>query len=143
MNISSDFLFFFPPQEYDEILVKRIQQLQKIRNRPDQFTILVREIPICSEHKARGCSVDHFFSKHYPYSYHSYQMVYKEKDLEVLLVSFEWFEGVNSWTFMLLAISVFAVFAFSCPWAHSFLLADLYFPSTILFLSYFSSTVDG
>ncbi|KAL4600708.1 hypothetical protein ACB092_11G217600 [Castanea dentata] len=72
-------------QEYDEILVKRIQQLQKIRHRPDQFTILVREIPICSEHKARGCSVDHFFSKHYPYSYHSYQVVYKEKDLEVLL----------------------------------------------------------
>ncbi|XP_030963526.1 CSC1-like protein At3g54510 [Quercus lobata] len=73
-------------QEYDEILVKRIQQLQKIRHRPDQFTILVQEIPICSEHKARGCSVDHFFSKHYPYSYHSYQMVYKEKDLEVLLI---------------------------------------------------------
>nr|POE64562.1 csc1-like protein [Quercus suber] len=72
-------------QEYDEILVKRIQQLQKIRHRPDQFTILVREIPICSEHKAHGCSVDHFFSKHYPYSYHSYQMVYKEIDLEVLL----------------------------------------------------------
>ncbi|KAM4082179.1 hypothetical protein ACJW30_11G151200 [Castanea mollissima] len=72
-------------QEYDEILVKRIQQLQKIRHRPDQFTILVREIPICSKHKARGCSVDHFFSKHYPYSYHSYQVVYKEKDLEVLL----------------------------------------------------------
>ncbi|WRX13113.1 CSC1/OSCA1-like [Theobroma cacao] len=58
-------------KEYSEILVKRIQKLQNLRDRPDQFTILVRQIPFCTEHKARGCCVDHFFSKHHPYSYHS------------------------------------------------------------------------
>jgi len=83
------FFFFFYLQEYNEILVKRIQQLQKTRHRPDQFTILVQEIPFCPEHKARGCSVDHFFSKHHPYTYNSYQMLYYGKDLEELLVRFE------------------------------------------------------
>ncbi|XP_059434060.1 CSC1-like protein At3g54510 isoform X2 [Corylus avellana] len=72
-------------EEYNEILVKRIQQLKKLRHRPDQFTILVQEIPFCPEHKARGCSVDHFFSKHHPYTYHSYQMLYNGKDIEELL----------------------------------------------------------
>ncbi|KAF8398280.1 hypothetical protein HHK36_017207 [Tetracentron sinense] len=72
-------------KEYNEILVKRILHLSNGRNRPDQFTILVREIPFCSEHKARGCCVDHFFSKHHPYTYDSYQMVYEGKDVEDLL----------------------------------------------------------
>lgn len=80
------FFSFLKIQEYNVILVKRIQQLQKIRHRPNQFTILVREIPFCPEHNARGCYVDHFFSKHHPYSYHSYQMLYDGKDVEVLLV---------------------------------------------------------
>ncbi|KAK6233471.1 hypothetical protein QUC31_005877 [Theobroma cacao] len=72
-------------KEYSEILVKRIQKLQNLRDCPDQFTILVRQIPFCTEHKARGCCVDHFFSKHHPYSYHSYQMLYDGKDIEDLL----------------------------------------------------------
>ncbi|KAB1199585.1 putative membrane protein C2G11.09 [Morella rubra] len=72
-------------EEYNEILLKRIQQLQRLRHRPDQFTILVREIPFCTEHKAHGCCVDHFFSKHHPYTYHSYQIVYDGRDVEVLL----------------------------------------------------------
>ncbi|OMO75682.1 hypothetical protein CCACVL1_16106 [Corchorus capsularis] len=73
-------------REYSVILVRRIQRMRILRNRPDQFTTLVRQIPICNEHKARGCCVDHFFSKHHPYSYHSYQMLYDGKDIEVLLV---------------------------------------------------------
>jgi len=88
-SLHPPFFFFFYLQEYNEILVKRIQQLQKTRHRPDQFTILVQEIPFCPEHKARGCSVDHFFSKHHPYTYNSYQMLYYGKDLEELLVRFE------------------------------------------------------
>ncbi|XP_034703728.1 CSC1-like protein At3g54510 isoform X2 [Vitis riparia] len=72
-------------KEYNEILAKRTQQLQNIRHQPAQFTVLVREIPLCSEHKTSGCSVDHFFSKHYPYAYHSYQMLYDATDLEQLL----------------------------------------------------------
>ncbi|RVW28088.1 CSC1-like protein [Vitis vinifera] len=75
----------FDLQEYNEILAKRTQQLQNIRHQPAQFTVLVREIPLCSEHKTSGCSVDHFFSKHYPYAYHSYQMLYDATDLEQLL----------------------------------------------------------
>ncbi|KAH1064403.1 hypothetical protein J1N35_029390 [Gossypium stocksii] len=71
-------------REYSEILVKRIQQVRNLRHRPDQFTTLVREIPVCGEHKARGCCVDHFFSKHHPYSYHSYRMLYDGKDIEDL-----------------------------------------------------------
>ncbi|XP_012447141.1 CSC1-like protein At3g54510 isoform X1 [Gossypium raimondii] len=71
-------------KEYSEILVKRIQQVRNLRHRPDQFTTLVREIPVCGEHQARGCCVDHFFSKHHPYSYHSYKMLYDGKDIEDL-----------------------------------------------------------
>ncbi|TKY49678.1 CSC protein [Spatholobus suberectus] len=67
-------------KEYDEILIRRIQQIQKLKHRPDQFTIVVREIPLCTEHKAH--CVDHFFSKHYPNTYYSYQMVYSTEDLE-------------------------------------------------------------
>ncbi|OVA15356.1 protein of unknown function DUF221 [Macleaya cordata] len=72
-------------KEYNEILVKRIQHLHNVKHRPDQFTILVREIPFCNEHKARGCCVDHFFSKHHPYAYQSYQMVYDGKIVEDFL----------------------------------------------------------
>ncbi|KAL8172349.1 hypothetical protein V2J09_024153, partial [Rumex salicifolius] len=67
------------------ILDRRIQQLCSLRNRPDQFTILVHEIPLCTEHARRGCNVEHFFSKHYPYTYQSFQMLYDEKDLDALL----------------------------------------------------------
>ncbi|KAJ4711507.1 CSC1-like protein [Melia azedarach] len=72
-------------KEYNDILIKRIQRLRNIRQRPDQFSVVVRQIPFCDEHGARGCSVDHFFSKHHPYSYHSYQMLYDRKSLEGLL----------------------------------------------------------
>ncbi|KAK7323354.1 hypothetical protein VNO77_26825 [Canavalia gladiata] len=69
-------------KEYDEILIRRIQQIQNLKHRPDQFTIIVREIPLCNEHKTHDCCVDHFFSKHYPNTYFSYQMVYNTGDLD-------------------------------------------------------------
>ncbi|XP_057969939.1 CSC1-like protein At3g54510 isoform X2 [Malania oleifera] len=72
-------------KEYSEILEKRIQQLRNCRHQPDQFAILVREIPFCVEHQAQGCSVDHFFSKHHPYSYQSYQILYEGNYIENLL----------------------------------------------------------
>lgn len=71
-------------KEYKDIWLKRAQQLHHIRDRPDQFTVLVREIPICFEHKAHGCSVDHFFSKCHPHSYQSYQILYDSRELERL-----------------------------------------------------------
>ncbi|KAH9774241.1 CSC1-like protein [Citrus sinensis] len=73
------------PLEYNEILIKRIQRLRSTRHRPDQFTVLVRQIPFCEEHGAHGCSVEHFFSKHHPHSYYSYQKLYTGKDLQDLL----------------------------------------------------------
>ncbi|XWS08333.1 hypothetical protein CRYUN_Cryun41cG0070500 [Craigia yunnanensis] len=84
VDITGDFLHHLSLQEYSEILVKRIQQVRNLRHRPDQFTTLVQQIPFCAEHKVRGCCVDHFFSKHHPYSYHSYQMLYDGKDIEEL-----------------------------------------------------------
>ncbi|KAM2279288.1 hypothetical protein ACFX1S_040149 [Malus domestica] len=72
-------------KEYKEISAKRIQQLLNIRHQPNQFTVLVREIPFCSEHKSRGCFVNKFFSKHYPYAYHSYQILYDGKEFKELM----------------------------------------------------------
>ncbi|XP_011088351.1 CSC1-like protein At3g54510 isoform X1 [Sesamum indicum] len=72
-------------KEYDNILLMRIHQLHNLRHQPNQFTVLVREIPLCDEHKARDCSVDHFFSKYHPHSYQSYQILYDGKSLEKLL----------------------------------------------------------
>ncbi|XP_073145075.1 CSC1-like protein At3g54510 isoform X2 [Henckelia pumila] len=72
-------------KEYNNILHKRIHQLHRMRHDPNQFTVLVREIPLCEEHKARDCCVDHFFSKYHPNSYQSYQILYDGRDLEQLL----------------------------------------------------------
>ncbi|XP_050946930.1 CSC1-like protein At3g54510 isoform X3 [Cucumis melo] len=72
-------------KEYKGILVKRIQQLKSMRQRSDQFTLLVREIPLCIEHKAHGCNVEHFFSKYHPRTYHSYQILSDVKELDHLL----------------------------------------------------------
>uniref|UniRef100_A0A9I9D375 CSC1-like protein At3g54510 n=1 Tax=Cucumis melo TaxID=3656 RepID=A0A9I9D375_CUCME len=72
-------------KEYKGILLKRIQQLKSMRQRSDQFTLLVREIPLCIEHKAHGCNVEHFFSKYHPRTYHSYQILSDVKELDHLL----------------------------------------------------------
>ncbi|KAL7157995.1 hypothetical protein ABFS83_02G113200 [Erythranthe nasuta] len=72
-------------KEYKDILVKRINQLHIMRHQPNQFTVLVREIPLCDEHKARDCAVDHFFSKYHRHSYKSFQILYDGKELDKLL----------------------------------------------------------
>ncbi|RHN65822.1 putative 10TM putative phosphate transporter, cytosolic domain-containing protein [Medicago truncatula] len=73
-------------KEYEEISIQRIQQLQNLKHTPDRYTVIVREIPLCIEHKARDCSVHHFFSKYYPNTYYSYQMVYNTENLDELMV---------------------------------------------------------
>ncbi|XP_051146798.1 CSC1-like protein At3g54510 isoform X2 [Andrographis paniculata] len=72
-------------KQYDDILRKRIRQLQSLRHQPNQFTVLVREVPLCDEHNAHDCAVAHFFSKYHPHSYQSYQILYDGKELENLL----------------------------------------------------------
>ncbi|KAG7012886.1 CSC1-like protein, partial [Cucurbita argyrosperma subsp. argyrosperma] len=74
-------------KEYKGILVKRIQQLKSMRQRPDQFTVLVRDVPLCLEHKAHGCNVEHFFSKYHPHTYHSYKILSDVKELDHLMAS--------------------------------------------------------
>ncbi|CAL1386882.1 unnamed protein product [Linum trigynum] len=68
-------------KEYGAILNKRVHQLRILRPRPDHFTVLVRRVPYCVEHGAYGCAVDHFFSKYYPHSYRSCQMLYDAKEI--------------------------------------------------------------
>ncbi|KAK9128921.1 hypothetical protein Syun_017718 [Stephania yunnanensis] len=65
--------------------MRRIEYLHKVRHRPDQFTILVREIPPSSEHISYGACVDDFFSKHHPHTYQSCQILYDGKIIEDLL----------------------------------------------------------
>ncbi|CAH8268604.1 unnamed protein product [Arabidopsis lyrata] len=81
----SFYALFLLHKEYKEILVIRLQQMKELRHRADQFTVLVRQVPLCPEHNTRGCTVDHFFSKHHRFSYHSHQMLYDGRDLEYLL----------------------------------------------------------
>ncbi|CAA7046150.1 unnamed protein product [Microthlaspi erraticum] len=81
----SFYALFLLYKEYKEILVIRLQQMRELRHRADHFTVLVRQVPLCPEHKTRSCGVDHFFSKHHPLSYYSHQMLYNGKDLEYLL----------------------------------------------------------
>ncbi|CAN1139927.1 CSC1-like protein At3g54510 [Linum perenne] len=68
-------------KEYGMILNKRVHRLRILRPQPEQFTVLVRRVPYCSEHGAYGCAVDHFFSKYYPHSYCSCQMLYDAKEI--------------------------------------------------------------
>ncbi|XP_074334763.1 CSC1-like protein At3g54510 isoform X2 [Apium graveolens] len=79
------YVVYLMHKEYNHITVKRVQQLRLLRHQPNQFTVLVRNIPFCDEHKAHGCCVDHFFSKYHPYTYRSCQILYERKDLEDLL----------------------------------------------------------
>ncbi|KAJ9563383.1 hypothetical protein OSB04_008543 [Centaurea solstitialis] len=76
----------YPDKE--AVLMKRVEQLRNLRNQPSQLIVLVRQIPLCDEHKTLSCSVDHFFSKYHPRAYHSYQILYTAKYLEELPVAF-------------------------------------------------------
>ncbi|XP_057521440.1 CSC1-like protein At3g54510 isoform X2 [Amaranthus tricolor] len=71
-------------KEYRTILSKRTLWLHKLKDRADRFTVLVREIPLCAEHKSYGCSVYHFFTRHYQYSFQSHQILYDGRDLDLL-----------------------------------------------------------
>ncbi|XP_072960896.1 CSC1-like protein At3g54510 isoform X1 [Typha angustifolia] len=81
----SFYVMYLLHKEYKSILKLRILQIGYHRQHPDQFTVLVRGIPLCTEHDARGCSVDHFFSKYYPFTYQSYQIIYDGQNIEELL----------------------------------------------------------
>ncbi|KAI3731807.1 hypothetical protein L1987_62997 [Smallanthus sonchifolius] len=80
-------------KEYKIVLVKRVQQLRNLRNQPSQLTVLVRQVPLCDEHKTFSCSVDHFFSKYHPHAYHSYQILHGGNHIEELPVAFVTFRS--------------------------------------------------
>ncbi|KAK9051357.1 hypothetical protein SSX86_027984 [Deinandra increscens subsp. villosa] len=79
--------------EYKIVLVKRVQQLRNMMHQPSQLTVLVRQIPLCDEHKAISCSVDHFFSRYHPNAYHSFQILYGGNHIEELPVAFVTFRS--------------------------------------------------
>lgn len=79
----SFYVVYLLHKEYKEMSHKRIQHLKYHRKRPDQFTILVQGIPICSDHGAYGCHADHFFSQHY-LTYESYQILHDIGNIEAL-----------------------------------------------------------
>ncbi|KAF3336828.1 CSC1-like protein [Carex littledalei] len=85
--IISFYVTYLLHKEYKEILEKRIRHLDLNRKRPDQFTVLVRGIPLCMEHREHGCYVDHFFSKHYNSAYYAYQIVHDRRNIEQLMKS--------------------------------------------------------
>ncbi|KAK1412179.1 hypothetical protein QVD17_33203 [Tagetes erecta] len=80
-------------KEYKTVLLKRVQQLRNLRHQPSQFTVLVRQVPLCDEHKTFSCNVDHFFSKYHPHAYHSYQILYGGNHVEELPVAFVTFRS--------------------------------------------------
>ncbi|KAL4586262.1 hypothetical protein LXL04_010897 [Taraxacum kok-saghyz] len=80
-------------KEYKVVLMKRIQQLRNLKDQPSQLTVLVRQIPLCDEHKALGCNVDHFFSKYHPNAYHSYQILHAGHHLQELPTAFVTFRS--------------------------------------------------
>ncbi|CAN6444001.1 unnamed protein product [Victoria cruziana] len=82
LYVVSLYALYLLHQEYNSMLKRRIQQLYTVKHRPDLFTILVRGVPLCSEHKDYGCSVDHFFCKHYPHAYNACQVVYDEQNFD-------------------------------------------------------------
>ncbi|THU56098.1 hypothetical protein C4D60_Mb11t13680 [Musa balbisiana] len=81
----SFYILYLLYMEYKVILVLRLQHIGNNRQQPDQFTVLVRGVPLCIEHKAYGCCVDHFFSKHHPFTYQSYKIVHDGKCIRKLL----------------------------------------------------------
>ncbi|XP_076909287.1 hyperosmolality-gated Ca2+ permeable channel 2.5-like [Bidens hawaiensis] len=80
-------------KEYKTVLARRVQQLCNRRNKPSQLTVLVRQVPLCEEHKTFSCNVDHFFSKYHPHAYHSYQILYGGNHIEELPVAFMTFRS--------------------------------------------------
>ncbi|XP_008775844.2 CSC1-like protein At3g54510 [Phoenix dactylifera] len=92
----SFYVLYLLYKEYKGILDRRIEHIGNHRHRSDQFTVLLRGIPVCTEHKARGCCVDHFFSKHHPYTYQAYQILYDGKNVEELLLILYLAEGIIS-----------------------------------------------
>ncbi|KAL4204013.1 hypothetical protein AMTRI_Chr01g107590 [Amborella trichopoda] len=81
----SFYSYYLLYQEYKNILTRRIEWLNKDCSRPDQFTVIVREIPVCTEHHDIGCCVDHFFSKHHPFTYQWHMMAYDGQHIEELM----------------------------------------------------------
>uniref|UniRef100_J3L7V9 CSC1/OSCA1-like 7TM region domain-containing protein n=1 Tax=Oryza brachyantha TaxID=4533 RepID=J3L7V9_ORYBR len=79
----SFYVVYLLHKEYKEMSSRRIAHLKSHRKRPDQFTILVRGIPLCPDHGSYGCCADHFFSKHYR-TYQSYQIVHDIGNIEAL-----------------------------------------------------------
>lgn len=79
----SFYVVYLLHKEHKEMSSRRLAHLKYHRKRPDQYTILVRGIPLCPDHGTYGCYADHFFSKHYR-TYQSYHIVHNIGNIEAL-----------------------------------------------------------
>ncbi|EOA39719.1 hypothetical protein CARUB_v10008363mg [Capsella rubella] len=71
-------------KEYEKVAAMRLAFLQNEQRRPDQFTVLVRNVPADADESISE-SVEHFFLVNHPDHYLTHQVVYNANDLEALV----------------------------------------------------------
>ncbi|CAA0838819.1 CSC1-like protein [Striga hermonthica] len=89
VHISMEYLFTFWAcymlfKEYDRVASMRLNFLASQGRRPEQFTVLVRNVPRNSGHSVSD-SVESFFQKNHPEHYLCHQPVYKAKKFAKLV----------------------------------------------------------
>ncbi|GER30298.1 ERD (early-responsive to dehydration stress)family protein [Striga asiatica] len=89
VHISMEYLFTFWAcymlyKEYDRVASMRLNFLASQGRRPEQFTVLVRNVPRNSGHSISD-SVESFFQKNHPEHYLCHQPVYKAKKFAKLV----------------------------------------------------------
>lgn len=71
-------------KEYAKVAAMRLQFMASERRRPDQFTVLVRNVPPDSDESVSEL-VEHFFLVNHPYHYLTHQVVYNANKLADLV----------------------------------------------------------
>jgi hypothetical protein len=71
-------------KEYEKVAAMRLAFLQNEQRRPDQFTVLVRNVPADPDESISD-SVEHFFLVNHPDHYLTHQVVYNANDLAALV----------------------------------------------------------
>lgn len=73
-------------KEYERVASMRLQFIASEKRRPDQFTVLVRNVPPDSDESVSEC-VEHFFLVNHPDHYLTHQVVYNANKLAKLVKS--------------------------------------------------------
>lgn len=70
--------------EYKGIAARRLAIFETSQPQPNQFTVLVRGIPLTDEHSLSE-TVQLFFTRYHPLTYHSHQMIYRTGRVQTLM----------------------------------------------------------